>query len=50
MDVTGTSGLGERLTAMGLKQVDSVGTMARHGVPATDGGLQQLVLLNQSLF
>jgi GNAT superfamily N-acetyltransferase len=50
VDVTGTSGLGERLTAMGLKQVDSVVTMARHGVPATDGGLQQLVVLNQSLF
>jgi ribosomal protein S18 acetylase RimI-like enzyme len=50
VDVTGTSGLGERLTAMGLKQVDSVVTMARHGVPATDGGLQQVVVLNQSLF
>jgi ribosomal protein S18 acetylase RimI-like enzyme len=50
VDVTGTSGLGERLTAMGLKQVDSVVTMARNGAPATDGGLQQSVVLNQSLF
>jgi len=50
LDVTGTSGLGDRLTTMGLKQVDTVVTMARNGVPARDEGLQQLVVLNQSLF
>jgi predicted N-acetyltransferase YhbS len=49
LDVTGTSGLGDLLTAMGLKQVDTVVTMARNGVPARDEGLQQLVVLNQSL-
>jgi len=50
LDVTGTSGLGDRLTAMGLKQVDTVVTMARNGVPTPDEGPQQLVVLNQSLF
>ena len=50
VDVTGTSGLGERLTAIGLVQVDSVVTMARNGVPAPDEGLKQPVVLNQSLF
>lgn len=50
VDVTGTSGLGERLTAIGLVQVDSVVTMARNGVPAPDEGLKQPVALNQSLF
>ena len=49
LDVTGSSGLGDLLTAMGLKQVDTVVTMARNGVPARDEGLQQLVVLNQSL-
>jgi hypothetical protein len=35
---------------MGLNQVDSVVTMARNGAPATDGGLEQSVVLSQSLF
>ena len=50
LDTTGTSGLGERLTAMGLVQVDSVVTMARNGVPAHGEGLKQFAVLNQSLF
>ena len=50
LDVTGTSGLGDGLTAMGLVQVDTVVTMARNGVPAQDEGLKQFVILNQSLF
>ena len=50
VDVTGTSGLGDGLTAMGLAQVDTVVTMARNGVPAQDEGLKQFVILNQSLF
>jgi ribosomal protein S18 acetylase RimI-like enzyme len=50
VDVNGASGLGERLAAMGLKQVDTAVTMARHGVPAQDAALQQFAVLNQSLF
>ena len=50
LDVTGTSGLGERLTAIGLVQVDTVVTMARNGVPASDEGVKQFAVLNQSLF
>jgi GNAT superfamily N-acetyltransferase len=50
LDVCASSGLGERLTAMGLVQVDTVVTMARQGAPARGDGLKQFVLLNQSLF
>jgi GNAT superfamily N-acetyltransferase len=50
LDVTGTSGLGGSLTAMGLLQVDTVVTMARNGVPAQDESIKQFALLNQSLF
>ena len=50
LDVTGTSGLGDSVTAMGLVQVDTVVTMARNGVPAQDGSIKQFALLNQSLF
>ena len=50
LDITGTSGLGDGLTAIGLVQVDTVVTMARNGVPAQDEGLKQFVILNQSLF
>jgi GNAT superfamily N-acetyltransferase len=50
LDVTGASGLGEGLTAMGLAQVDTVVTMARNGVPTQDEGVQQFAILNQSLF
>jgi GNAT superfamily N-acetyltransferase len=50
LDVTGTSGLGDSLAAMGLKQVDSVETMACNGVPAHSDGPQQFAALNQSLF
>ena len=41
LDPLGTSGLGERLTAMGLVQVDTVVTMARNGVPAQGQGLKE---------
>jgi ribosomal protein S18 acetylase RimI-like enzyme len=50
LDVTGTSGLGDPVTAIGLVQVDTVATMARNGMPTPDEGLKQLVVLNQSLF
>jgi hypothetical protein len=50
LDVTGTSGLDDRLAAIGLLKVDTVVTMARHGVPAPDDGLKQFATLNQSLF
>jgi hypothetical protein len=50
LDVTGTSGLGDSVTAMGLVQVDTVVTMARNGVPAQDESIKQFALLNQSLF
>ena len=43
LDITGTSGLGDRLAAIGLVQVDTVVTMARNGVPAPDEGLEQFV-------
>lgn len=49
LDVTGTSGLGDSLTAMGLVQVDTVVTMARNGLPAQDESIKQFALLNQSL-
>ena len=50
LDVTGTSGLGDSVTAMGLAQVDTVVTMARNGVPAQDESIKQFAVLNQSLF
>lgn len=50
LDITGTSGLGDRMAALGLVQVDTVVTMARNGVPAPDEGLEQFVVVNQSLF
>lgn len=50
VDVSGTSGLGDSLTAMGLVQVDTVVTMARNGAPAQDESIKQFAVLNQSLF
>lgn len=50
LDVTGTSGLGDSLTPMGLIQVDTVVTMAHNGTPAQDESIKQFALLNQSLF
>jgi GNAT superfamily N-acetyltransferase len=50
VDVTGTSGLADGLTAMGLAQVNTVVTMARNGVPAQDERVAQFAILNQSLF
>jgi GNAT superfamily N-acetyltransferase len=50
VDITGTSGLRDSLTALGLVQVDTVVTMARNGVPAQGEGIEQFAVLNQSLF
>jgi GNAT superfamily N-acetyltransferase len=48
-DITGTSGLGDSLTAMGLVQVDTGVAMARNGVPPQDESIKQFAILNQAL-
>jgi hypothetical protein len=49
VDVTGTSGLGDSLTAMGLVQVDTGVAMARNGAPPQDESIKQFAILNQAL-
>jgi ribosomal protein S18 acetylase RimI-like enzyme len=49
VDVTGSSGLNDSLTGMGLVQVDSGVTMVRNGVPPQDESIKQFAIVNQAL-